>query len=365
MAQAWRPSILATDDERESWVARLPLLQIGGARGERELALALRTAATKVLGARDAKMLSRSRERPRWKPLDRSAAWIGDLPPRLVPHLRRGTTATLDRGEEGLESFTSGDDWQTMVLQPCSGPESEHACLFFQHGRARPNEAVQEVMEAIALVTGLTLDRIDAVRREQIRVSGMENQIRNVVALIRSVSERSAQFATSIEDFIMHFDGRIDALARSQLALARSAGNEVDFELLLREELLAHGIKDNDSVKISGMPIDLGRREAEMLMLGVHELAVNSVKFGVMFHGLGSLAIRWWTQQDRHRTFNLTWQETGLFGLEIDDRAGFGRLILEKAIPYELGGGTDLRLSGTGMHFRLSVPIGRGTPRES
>ena len=44
------------------------------------------------------------------------------------------------------------------------------------------------------------------------------------------------------------------------------------------------------------------------------------------------------------------------------DRRGFGRKLIEQALPYDLGAETDFRFAEDGIHCELRIPIGREKP---
>ena len=49
----------------------------------------------------------------------------------------------------------------------------------------------------------------------------LQHRVRNTLAVIRSIARRTAETSSTVEDYAMHLEGRIDAFARVQAAVTR------------------------------------------------------------------------------------------------------------------------------------------------
>src|SRR3712207_5418388 len=110
----------------------------------------------------------------------------------------------------------------------------------------------------------------------------LQHRVRNTLAVVRSIARRTGETSTTVEDYAMHLDGRLNAFARTQALVTRDPEAGVDLEYLVADELLAYHAKEADQVRISGPPIRLQPKAAETLGLAVHELATNAVKHGAL-----------------------------------------------------------------------------------
>ncbi len=342
--------------------AQSAFLEIGSCRNEPSLLKAISETSNDLFGTDYAALLVHGEDRPTassgWRQLRDQTSRIATVPESMEECLLSGERTFVEEGalaQNGLDLPVAGT---FAAVLPCSGPRSTHACLLLWPRKLEFNAATLEAMSTFGLVAGLTLERIEAKRRESERISEMENRIRNLVALVRSVSARSAERSSSLDDFVMHFDGRVDALARPQLALARSGGIALDFETLLREELLAQGISDSPEVSLQGMQVSLSPLEAEMVLLAIHELSVNAVKFGAFSGSAGQLKLRWWIEPtEKGLDFHLLWQEEGAKVKEAPAHIGFGRTIIERALPYELDATTEMTFGAKGLECRMTIPL--------
>src|SRR4029079_19061985 len=93
--------------------------------------------------------------------------------------------------------------------------------------------------------------------RQQLLLAELQHRVKNILAVVRSVSNRTAEQAETLEDFTAHFDGRLSAMGRTQNILVRTAEGGVDLAELVHEELVGHGAHYNEQVDVSGPEIKL------------------------------------------------------------------------------------------------------------
>jgi two-component sensor histidine kinase len=280
--------------------------------------------------------------------------------PAVESLLANGATVVSDEPEADLPGVPVPEGATRAVLVPCSGPESRNAvCAFWQDGRRAPGRTGLERLRLISAMAGLAFERHLTELRARILRADLDNRVRNVLAVIRSVGTRSAERAESMEDFLLHFEGRIDAIGRSQIAAGRVG--EISFEHLLREELLAQMIQDDTNVSLDGMDVPVTSEQAEALGLAIHELAVNAVKFGAFADPDGGLAVRWWVESEGDNlALNIDWRESlgGQAAAALPARAGFGLSYIEHALPFQLNAEATLDFTPAGLRCQISVPLG-------
>ncbi|SFR80483.1 PAS domain-containing protein [Sphingomonas jatrophae] len=194
--------------------------------------------------------------------------------------------------------------------------------------------------------------------RQQTLLAELQHRVRNILAVIRSLIRRTHEPGQSAEEFIQHLEGRIDALARTQVLLTRGAGAGVDLELLILDELTAQAAR-RDSVVLDGPPVALPPKVAEVLTLAVHELATNAVKYGALSGSEGLVTIHWHEEQRAgQRWLLLRWIEEGVHVVQsAPRRQGFGTELITRRIPYELQGRGSLNLRPGGIVCELEVPL--------
>jgi PAS domain S-box-containing protein len=61
-----------------------------------------------------------------------------------------------------------------------------------------------------------------AQEHQRVLLAELQHRVRNILAVVRSIAHRTADTSDTVEDYAMHLDGRINALARTQTLVARS-----------------------------------------------------------------------------------------------------------------------------------------------
>ena len=189
----------------------------------------------------------------------------------------------------------------------------------------------------------------------------LEHRVRNMLAITRSVFSRTMDNAESVEEARSHFNGRLDALARYHGRLAAMPGSKFDLETMVWDELTVCAAGNDPRIKVSGPIVRLASKVAEMVGLALHELATNSVKFGVLGEpaSIGGLRIEWTVQNGRVR---FEWAETGVpIVAAAPIGSGFGRDFIEQGLPYQLGATSHFTLVPGGLRCQLEfAPDGSG-----
>ena len=170
--------------------------------------------------------------------------------------------------------------------------------FFWQPGQATAPQRTRQ-LELLAKTLGLAAaawrkdDENAARQRDQQRISAdLQHRLRNNLALMRSIIRRSHETAESAEHFALHLEARIGALSRIQAVLAAAGEAGIEFEELVRTELIASAVPEKRWV-LQGPAVRLHAKGAESLGLAMHELATNSLKFGALAAPSGSVAITW------------------------------------------------------------------------
>lgn len=189
---------------------------------------------------------------------------------------------------------------------------------------------------------------VDELRRLQERQAVLLRELHhrtgNLLAVISSIARRTAQNSASVEDFSDRFEQRIYALSRVQDRIARDQASAIELEDLIKMELDALGVLETGRICIvmQGTSCPLNAKQAETLALALHELGTNALKYGALASSSGRLAVSWRCSNLGEKY--LEWLETGVKGMEPDKlkRRGYGRELIEVALPYALGAQTRL-----------------------
>ncbi|HEX5775098.1 MAG TPA: sensor histidine kinase [Caulobacteraceae bacterium] len=204
-----------------------------------------------------------------------------------------------------------------------------------------------------------------AEERQNLLLAELQHRVRNILAVVRSLVARSVETSDSLDDFARHFDGRLAALARTQGVFARTGEVSVELDELVRDELVAVGAGANEQVSVSGPAVQLRQHAGETFALALHELATNAVKYGALATPRGKVAVTWRIiDAPGGARLSLEWRESGVTAVNADpQRRGFGRDLIERGLPYELGADTTLSFRPGGVRAVIELPLDEKTGR--
>ena len=233
--------------------------------------------------------------------------------------------------------------------------------------RVHPYRSVDNFIAGAVLtfldVTG-TVRAEAALRESESRLrtllAELQHRVRNTLALVKSITTRTEESSTSLDDMAAHLMGRLDAFARVQAAVTRNPDAGVDLMSLLTDELLAHAAHEGDQFTAKGPTLKLQPKAAESLSLAVHELTTNAVKHGALKnHNGGKINVKWRIAgSDGSRHVNFEWAEKSSNG-KLDSPAGdgFGMELFKRILPYDLGADTAVEFRPSGLRFTMQFPL--------
>ena len=206
----------------------------------------------------------------------------------------------------------------------------------------------------IALVTNVTErkkneDCIALLMRE------VNHRSKNLLMLVQAIARQT----NAPEDFLHHFDERIQALAAGDDLLVKNDWKGVDFEDLARSQL-AHVIDPRGArIRLSGPPILVSASAAQTLGMALHELATNAGKYGALSNPTGLIEL-FWDKNDAFQSgglFTLDWRESGGPPVPEPSHSGFGSSVICSMVEYNLDANVDLNFLPSGLEWRIRCPL--------
>lgn len=197
--------------------------------------------------------------------------------------------------------------------------------------------------------------------KQQTLIAELQHRTRNLLGVVRSISAQTLRASTSLEQFAGQFNARLSALSRVQALLSRDSGYSVKLRELIEGELEAHGSNAGDPrVTLTGPDVVLSSHEVQVLTLALHELATNAVKYGWFAQEQARLSVTWSVSQEgKQRFLTIQWTEHGvrLPPGALSGKRGFGRQLIERALPYDLGAHTSFTFAEDGVRCEIRVPL--------
>ena len=201
-------------------------------------------------------------------------------------------------------------------------------------------------------------------QRLQVLVAELQHRTRNLMGVVRSMVDKTVRASADLPDFTSRFRVRLEALSRVQGLLSRLNDHDrVTFDELIRTELAAMD-GGAERVTIDGpLGVRLRSSTVQTLAMALHELATNAIKHGALGHSAGQLAISWVLEPEGEGGqpwLHIDWRESGVTmpaPREPSGNFGQGRELIEKALPYQLGGRTSFRFEPDGVRCLIAIPV--------
>lgn len=207
-------------------------------------------------------------------------------------------------------------------------------------------------------------ERHAASQRLEVLVGELQHRTRNLMAVVRAIAARTARESGTLQEFRERFDGRLASLALVQNLLSRlSDGRKVEFDELLRAELAAHAAPAERVALHGPAGVQLRSSSVQTFAMALHELATNSLKYGALAGPAGQLDVGWHVEpafEGEPPMLHVRWIERGAAcapAVPAGAGGGFGRELIERALPYQLQARTHYEIGPEGVHCTIAVPI--------
>jgi light-regulated signal transduction histidine kinase (bacteriophytochrome)/CheY-like chemotaxis protein len=191
------------------------------------------------------------------------------------------------------------------------------------------------------------------VRRKLVNEE-LNHRVKNILSLVKSITEQSRATAASVEDYSAAVVGRIQALAFAHDQISRNNGGG-DLRHLLESEVAAYGgVGASGRTILDGPPLRLNARAYSSVALVAHELSTNAAKYGALASETGMVRAAWKLRPNGDCEF--TWVERGGKPVAPPSRNGFGSTLITRVVPFDLGGEAEIDFPPEGVVARFIIP---------
>jgi PAS domain S-box-containing protein len=205
-------------------------------------------------------------------------------------------------------------------------------------------------------------DRKLAAERQKMLAGELSHRVKNLLTVIQVLAERTGDRATSVEQFLAAFRGRLQAVNSAQSALVASEWCGASLRALVHAALEPY-LVEASRIELDVQDLPIRSEMALTLTLALHELATNAAKYGALSSPAGRVAFAARVDLGDHgEVLRLDWQEHGGPSVQEPETAGFGTTMLGKAMAYQHQGSAELIWRETGLVCRLELPLSETTP---
>lgn len=194
--------------------------------------------------------------------------------------------------------------------------------------------------------------------RQKVLMGELQHRVKNILGKIRSMARQTRKRHRNLDEFVEAFDGRLDALGRTQDLLLTTPSGAVQLREIVVGELAAGGAELGLNFTVDGPAVALSPRDAQAMGMTLHELTTNAAKHGALKAEKGQIDISW--RLDRTtggQNLKFGWREYGVKVENVAPARGFGTEVIERNLAYMLGGSARLSFAPDGADYRLEFPL--------
>jgi PAS domain S-box-containing protein len=194
--------------------------------------------------------------------------------------------------------------------------------------------------------------RRQAADRQQRLLREFNHRLKDLLSVVLALAHQTARNSADVASFQEAFIGRLETLAKGHDLLVASDWKEVDLATLAAQLLGADAKAGRASY--SGDPIPLSANRVIGLVLILHELYTNAVKYGALAAPAGHIDLDW--RLARGEAI-VCWRETGVNGLAVPTREGFGQQMIAMTARADLQGQVELDWRADGLLATILFPV--------
>jgi light-regulated signal transduction histidine kinase (bacteriophytochrome) len=266
----------------------------------------------------------------------RSVRWAGN-PEKEIEYGPNGPRLTPRKSFEA---------WSQLV---------QGTALPFTPAELRVAEALRTALLEVILRLSDSADaeRQRAHEKQELLIAELNHRVRNILSLIRGLLSQTRDSARSVDEFIGTLESRVHALARAHDQITADRWAPARLYDLIEVEAGAYLGERRDRVRLTGPNVLLTPGCFTVLALVLHEMLTNAAKYGALSDN-GSVAIDW--RVDADGSLLIDWTESGGPAVVAPTRRGFGSTVIERSIPYDLGGHAEINYRLAGIEAQFCIP---------
>jgi two-component sensor histidine kinase len=202
----------------------------------------------------------------------------------------------------------------------------------------------------------LAQDAYDLLTRE------LSHRMKNLFSVVTSLVNMTSEGRPEASGFVSSFQARLNTLAVAHELLIRAEWQAIPLEALVEKALSPLSIW-NRIDHSNNNRVMLGTHDAQTVILVLHELATNAIKYGALSNGTGRVELRFSarTPSDEGPALIMRWTEHGGPTVEVPAERGFGIRLIERLTKRQASGEAVLDWKPEGLCCCIELPLTSAT----
>ena len=201
------------------------------------------------------------------------------------------------------------------------------------------------------------LDRTCAALREteelqKLLTGELSHRVKNMLATVQAIASQTLRHCEDPADFVKSFSGRIQSMSRVHSQLSINEWKGTHLHDIVRDQMKL-GPVNEAQISASGTPVYLDSTNVPKMAMILHELGTNSLKYGALSNGDGTVTIAWSTDG---QGLEMSWTEQGGPAIATPVKRGFGTKLIE-ATALGAGGDAKMLIDADGVRWNIVLPL--------
>ena len=259
--------------------------------------------------------------------------------------------AELRRIRSGIARAARGEDTRFDLILTDDN-DAQRVFDLWIRSLGAPGEPSTNLVASAVDITA----RYESEQAQRLLMRELDHRMKNTLQVIQAVIRRTARAQNSVDVFERSLLGRVGAMSRAHDLLAEEHWLGAEMSEVITQEV--GSFDTGDAITVDGPRLRLNPRAALSLALVMHELGTNASKYGALSAPQGKIAVTW--RADRNSaepTITLEWEESGGPKVTPPTSKGFGSMLIESSIAYELEGQARLDYRSAGLVCTITMPI--------
>jgi two-component sensor histidine kinase len=206
---------------------------------------------------------------------------------------------------------------------------------------------------------GLDAEARDVAERiQRVLTDELHHRMKNMLAMVAAIVRQTMRTAGSLEAAEAAIGVRLVAMAKAHDLLLKSDWKSTGLHTVLKS-----AVEQHDSVAgriaVTGGDMQIVSSAILPLTLALNELCTNAAKYGALSIDAGRVDV---TCRVEERMVTILWEESGGPPVHPPERKSLGSILIESALPRQLGGTGLLLFAPSGLSFTLTLPRDRLRP---
>lgn len=220
----------------------------------------------------------------------------------------------------------------------------------------------------LELVNGIQSNLLVRLRQRQVRDSiererelrlELNHRVKNILASVTSIFQMTRRGATTVEDLVSDFTGRLQALSNVHTAVFEAGGEDVSLSAVIGLTVSPYNRDGVSRIHVRGPDLVVTRDAGTTIALCLHELITNAIKYGALSQPDGHVEVVWALTKSDGPQFSLKWVEAGGPTVREPSRQGYGTRYVRSALGSLFGTAPQIVFAPTGFQCSVSGPVGR------